>query len=386
MSEAMNRSSRSGRRALTIVIVMLLGAAAVLLLVYTFRQPPKVTADSGELVEIELKDDFRHRWMIENEQGSIRGPRSDGERVYYLTREGASAVDGESGEALWTTGTAAWGDLALGEGLLAYGGFDRVVRAFDSVTGAEKWQFRTAELGAAPAIAPGLVLVGEAGGQLHALDAGTGAERWRLNIASPINWIAADSGFVAVVSQASEDTNTLTVARLDDGDVLWKQTDYLRYRSIAVEGGVVLAQGERVNFRPQTSLLTAYDAATGKVVWEKQASAFVSPFSVLEGALYLGSSGAEGTRLARLDPKTGVEAWSREVDPMLSPQTGAVADGLLYYGGVSGLFAASAASGEPAWRAGLRAGKPAAPVVAGDSLCFVADGGQRLYAIDLPSR
>ncbi|MGH8937165.1 MAG: PQQ-binding-like beta-propeller repeat protein, partial [Acidimicrobiia bacterium] len=277
------------------------------------------------------------------------------------------ALDPESGEVRWRV-------LIGGEGLSAptggqetiyvvspAGGFNGMLRAFDSATGAERWRFVTGRLRTLrPGVGQGLVYLslagmeGDGGAEVVAVNSETGTERWRRKVGGEAN-----------------------PPPLLRGDVLYVGTDHPR-------------------------LLLALEAGTGEVLWQTDLPGPV-PGTPASGSgllfvavpLFADVSGEAEDRseVIALDPETGGIRWSQTVPGVVSGSP-AVANGDVYLGlrdfstGTGTLIALSAETGEERWRFTSEGEIAASPTVAED-LVLVADRpsdrSSNLYAVDAHS-
>ena len=149
-----------------------------------------------------------------------------------------------------------------------------------------------------------LVVLASADGSIRALDVDTGAVRWAARLGSKIvAGVGAAGDKVAVVTSAGE------LVVLQDGKTLWQQKlGVLAITSPLVAGG-------RVFVATPNKAVTAFDAASGKRLWQFQREA---------DALALGKAGVLmpvgdtlviglGGRLLGLNPSTGAQRWETPV-------------------------------------------------------------------------
>lgn len=233
------------------------------------------------------------RWSFHPRSVVQAPPLIAGEIVYIATDRATYALDARTGQLKWeaatghegafmagpayaqdvlyttggklllalesTTGKERWRverdtpftALAIDDQMVYVGNFDRVFRAFDRETGAERWTFTaTGEFWSAPAIDHGTVYVGNTDGTLYALQAQTGEKIWSFETASPdVSDPIIANGVVYVSDSAHE-----------------------------------LARGPRH--------LYALDAATGQELWTfETVSTFLPTPAVRDNAIYVTATG-----------------------------------------------------------------------------------------------
>lgn len=108
------------------------------------------------------------------------------------------ALDPKTGEALWETSTL--GTISASplysSGMVFVGGFDGWIRAYDAISGDEKWSFATRDhVYASPALLPdGAVVAPSCDGTVYALEPKTGKLRWAFDAGEPIRSSPAVDG------------------------------------------------------------------------------------------------------------------------------------------------------------------------------------------------
>ncbi len=152
------------------------------------------------------------------------------------------------------------------------------------------------------------VAVASSDGVVAALDARTGAELWRTNVGSQIAaGVGSDGHFAAVVTR----NNELIV--LDAGREIWRE-------KLSAQGFTApLVAGGRVFLLAADRSITAFDAQSGRKLWNQQRpgeSLVLRQAGVLLAVgdtLVAGLSG----RLVGLNPSTGAIRWE---SPIASPR------------------------------------------------------------------
>ena len=189
------------------------------------------------------------------------------ERVYALLGDRFVELEAATGKTLrvLASGVPPGGKALLCEGVLVLAA-GRLLRAFDSATGSERWRQTAA---AEDAIVEGarLLLTTGARKQLVCLDLATGTERWRADIASyparKKELLFAGSGIAVVVWERNwqKGENGIAAHALGDGRALWKQ-DYQASR--ATWANTVWLVDGLVWHRTGKAGLLARDPATGE--------------------------------------------------------------------------------------------------------------------------
>jgi outer membrane assembly lipoprotein YfgL len=141
-------------------------------------------------------------------------------------------------------------------------------------------------------------------GQVAAIDARTGADVWRLSLGTELSAGAGSDGrFVAVVSQENE---LITIV---NGRQIWRQ------KLGALTLTAPLVAGERIFVLSADRAVTAFDAASGRKLWQQQRTG---------DPLVLGQAGVIvavdntlvtglGGRLVGLNPTNGNTRWSAPI-------------------------------------------------------------------------
>ena len=149
-----------------------------------------------------------------------------------------------------------------------------------------------------------VLYVAGAGGQVAAVDSRTGADVWRVSLGAELSaGVGSDGRFAAVVSQENE------LIVLDKGRQIWKQ------KLGALTLTAPLVAGERVFVLSSDRSVSAFDAATGRKLWQQQRTG---------EALVLGQSGVIlavgdtlvtglGGRLVGLNPANGNTRWAAPI-------------------------------------------------------------------------
>jgi outer membrane protein assembly factor BamB len=165
-------------------------------------------------------------------------------------------------------------------------------------------QLGAMENSAQPHVVGSQVLLASANGTVTALLGDTGSVAWQLNVGVPlVSGVGSDGQTAAVVSEAGE------LIAMSSGKVLWKQ------RLGAVGLTSPLVAGARVFALSADRTVTAFDAASGRRLWQLQRSS---------DSLVLGQAGVlmavgdtlvvgVGGRLLGLNPLNGASRWEAPV-------------------------------------------------------------------------
>jgi outer membrane assembly lipoprotein YfgL len=137
-------------------------------------------------------------------------------------------------------------------------------------------------------------------GTVAAIDASTGSDRWRLRLATPLAaGVGSDGRYAAVVSKENE------VIVIDGGKLSWRQ------KLGATTLTAPLVAGARVFTLSADRTVSAFDAATGKRLWQQQRTgdALVlgeaGLLTAINDTLVAGLSG----RVVGMNPANGNSRW-----------------------------------------------------------------------------
>jgi outer membrane protein assembly factor BamB len=202
----------------------------------------------------------------------------------------------------------------VANGLVIFGSGDGHVYAVEAAGGALRWRFATGNVvHASPAYADGRVFIGSWDGKLYALDAASGRELWHAQTGlDPL--MANQQGFQSspavvgdTVYTGCRDAN-LYAFDVSTGQEKWRFPTGMSWviSSPAVRGG-------RVYFATSdSSLVHAVEAATGKPVWQQQASAYMFASPSLAGGVLL--QGELNGSLQARDHESGALLWEFQTE------------------------------------------------------------------------
>jgi outer membrane protein assembly factor BamB len=155
-----------------------------------------------------------------------------------------------------------------------------------------------------PRAVAGTLYLASSAGNVVALNAETGAVLWRVDLSKPlVAGVGSDGRYVSVITEDGE------LVTLEAGAVIWRQ----RLGAAALTAPLVA--GARVFTVSADRSVYAFDAATGKRLWQQQRGA---------DSLVLGQAGVLipfgdtlvlgiGGRLVGLNPQTGASRWEAPV-------------------------------------------------------------------------
>jgi len=270
------------------------------------------------------------------------------------------------------------GSPVVANGMVYIGSQDYNLYALNATTGALVWKYYTGyRADYSPAVANGIVYThyeDQNSGVVYtvALDAGTGTEVWKTQITE-----FGSLSTPTVVNGVLYENTDRQIAALDakTGYILWVSDDIdASANSVAsVANGVVYA----ITY---DGYLYAFDAATGKVLWNVYVNERGEAVAVVNGVLYASNDG-----LLAINAKTGALIWSFFVGPTqcnLSVACGpAVADGVVYAQDLTATYAFNAITGAPLWMTRI-AGTGSSPAVANGVVYIGAGYDNNIYALD----
>ncbi len=306
------------------------------------------------------------RWRTETGGWVMGRPTIAGESIYALSDDGfLYKLDKQTGRVIWrfdthggTVGRSmpnppdslAYDYLTSGatvvDGTVYIGSADKGLYAVDARTGRERWRFATGDIvRSTPAVDHGTVYFGSRDHFVYAVDAQTGALRWKYDtlrevVSSPL----VANGLVYIGSRCSD----LFAFDPATGAVRWRSF----YWTSWVESSARVRDGTLYIGSSDWQQALAIDAATGRKLWmfDTDGSAWSTP-AVTDRLVYIGAVGIphldyithHGGFFA-IDRRTGAAVWrypmteipdSRTYGVASSP---AVANGLVYFGGLDGTF------------------------------------------------
>lgn len=149
-----------------------------------------------------------------------------------------------------------------------------------------------------------VLYVAGAGGQVAALDARTGADVWRVALGTELSaGVGSDGRVAAVVSQENE------LIAIVNGRQIWK------YKLSALTLTAPLVAGERIFVLSSDRSVSAFDAATGRRLWQQQRTGEALVLGQAGVILAVGDTLVTGLggRLVGLNPANGNTRWSAPI-------------------------------------------------------------------------
>ena len=240
--------------------------------------------------------------------------------------------------------------------------------------------------GMTPVLSGGLLqVVAPGGNRLEALDPESGTVRWDLDI-SPYSSVRYSGDVVLLVT----DSGRVRAVDAATGKERWtRQRGGPGTQWVSSPGGDGPALGATPAPDGTTTLVTAVDPGSGKVLWEKRVKGALSPVRFVGGALYLLAANSDGftDAVVRIDTAGGKRAVRRIVlsAPLDQAQaTVAVSGDVVYLSGSGGALIALDTSGKkPAqlWRLETQVTHLSRPAADGRAV-YVTAGDGRLLAVD----
>jgi outer membrane protein assembly factor BamB len=320
------------------------------------------------------------------------------DRVYVGSLRGiAYCLNAKDGNIIWNytvhartqglqvaRGPAIGSSMAVVNGYVYFGCYDRNVYCLDAATGEKVWNFTTRNsVESSPAIYGGKVYIGSWDGSVYCLDAVTGAKIWNFTTGSLVESspaIADDKVYVGSVDGYVYCLDALT------GERVWSyQTGSLVQSSPAVVGGHVFIGSEDKN-------VYCLDALTGTKVWNYTLEGWVdSSPAVANGYIYVGCTKAEASdndlpsSLYCLDSATGNLVWNFTMKGGASYSSPAIAGDLVYIGDFyHDVYCFNATSGAEIWSCATGAHVNSSPAIAGGNV-YIGSWDYRVYAFGVTS-
>jgi outer membrane protein assembly factor BamB len=251
-----------------------------------------ITAGYNQTVKAMDRTTGDERWSYKTGYGVQGAPLIVEDRVYIATDREVYALDVESGQLVWkvTTGTegAYMGAPAYEEDVIYTTG-GKLLLALDAGSGRELWRTQKDEMFLGLAVADGLVYVGNFDRKLYAFDQSSGEERWSFE-GEEVFWSSP-----AVSEGVIYAGNARTVYALDakTGEQLWSFDG--ESRSISeplLSDGVVYVSDSSHELPRGPRHLYALDARSGKEVWTFESiSTFLPAPALGNGVIYVTSTG-----------------------------------------------------------------------------------------------
>ena len=149
-----------------------------------------------------------------------------------------------------------------------------------------------------------IVYLADSDGTVAAIDARTGGDVWRVELNAPLSaGVGTDGQFAAVVSRE----NVLIV--LKDGREAWRS----KLQALTVSAPLVA--GERVFVASADRSVSAFDAASGRRLWQQQRTGEALVLAQSGVLVAMGDTliAGLGGRLVGLNPANGATRWSAPI-------------------------------------------------------------------------
>jgi outer membrane protein assembly factor BamB len=305
------------------------------------------------------------KWKFET-QGLVRSRPALAEGTLYFVSDDGNlyALDVASGAETWRIDIGndllvrvlpverQWDYLqsspAVAEGVVYAGSADGNLYAVDAWTGKEKWQFATqARVRSSPAVAEGLVYVGSWDGHIYAVDTQTGQETWHFDTRGAYWPVQPSPTVVDGIVYCGSRNPWLYALDAKNGKQLWRYP----YNGSWVESSATVVDGIVYVGSSDSQVLNALDAKTGALKWDFHGTAyFWSSPAFADGVVYIGGMYYSQPFFYAVNAQTGQEKWKLSTGKTLEKgstlsgvvSSPAVADGLVFFGGLDGkLYAVS---------------------------------------------
>jgi outer membrane protein assembly factor BamB len=231
-------------------------------------------------------------WSFETENTIQAAPLIVGKRVYIATYQAVYALDLDFGTLLWgvLTGNedAFMGAPAYDDGVIYTTG-GKLLLALEADTGKEIWRVEKDEMFLGLAVANGFVYVGNWNKDIYAFDQATGEERWKFQANDEL-WLPPavneDTVYIGNV-------DTFYALNAQTGELRWsfKTSGNLVSEPVIAEDIIYMSDGNHETTRGPHHLY-ALDARTGEELWAFEITSTFLPAPALgEGVIYITTTG-----------------------------------------------------------------------------------------------
>ena len=243
------------------------------------------------LINIDAEVELRRQWSVNigNGQGGNYNeitPVIDGDMIFAASENGTvAAIDASSGDVRWRKrlDSVITGGVGAGEDLVMVGTEDAEIVVMSQATGEIIWaQAVSSEVLSPPQTNGDVVVAQTVDGKLVALDNVDGHQRWIYETTLPALTLRGTSTPVITPSGeviAGFSNGTLLAVSAEDGVLHWEERvavpegQYDIDRVIDVDGDLLL-DGSRVLASSYQGNLMAFDVASGRIVWGREASSY----------------------------------------------------------------------------------------------------------------
>lgn len=312
-----------------------------------------VGTDKGEL-RAYRNHDGKLAWAHQHGKRIFHAPCSDGERIYFTSESGLTAVSIKDGSVSWRFALACCDgpSIALAnQGLVYVGGNDGNLYALDAKTGKQRW---TSDfISDAPADPPGFA----------------GARARLQNTKARPSALASDGKtlYLSIFDQCR-----VVAVRADNGKRLWS------FQSGGWLYGSAIATDKQVFFGSQDDFFYCVDKQSGKEVWRHQTKGRIESGGVVDQKnVYFGS--CDGG-LYCLNQSDGKQQWRFATDPQADGRKSAIYSvpilrrgGVCFAAGEGQAYSVDCETGKLNWK--IR------PSDASHMYCSPATDGSRLFLV-----
>jgi eukaryotic-like serine/threonine-protein kinase len=215
------------------------------------------------------------------------------DRVYLATDHVTYALNLQSGELIWQTATgnegAFMGPPAFDQGVLYTTG-GRLLLALEADTGNELWRVEKDEMFLGLAVANGFVYVGNWDRYFYAFEQSTGEESWKFQAESEF-WSAPAVDAHVVYTGNNDSVYALNA---QSGERIWSyKTAGRAVSEPMLADGVLYVSDSAHEFPRGARHLYALDAVTGEELWVFETTSTFLPAPALgaDGTIYITSTG-----------------------------------------------------------------------------------------------
>ena len=234
-----------------------------------------VAGENGSVEKIDAKTG-EQVWRTKLDSDLSAGVGSDGNLTAVGALKGGVFVLGPDGKLLWkaTVQGEVFSPPLVGNGLVIVRTIDGQVIAFAAQTGEQKWNYRNRAVPLNLRVSAGMTFAGDAavlagfpGGGLVALNLQTGEPFWQTPVSFPkgvteverINDVSGPPTLVGEQACAVTFQGQIGCFDANSGRLLWEKP--FSSRSGLAQDDAVVAGGD------DWSVVTAYDAASGNMLW-----------------------------------------------------------------------------------------------------------------------
>jgi outer membrane protein assembly factor BamB len=331
------------------------------------------------LADVALPDAPERLWRVKVEGRIDTTPVASDGRIYFASSKGGLYGVDLGGKELWRSSIAP--DVfttppLVADALLVLGTGKGVLRAYDTGSGKEKWNY---DVGGSVQGSPnliglaggkkGVVAISQGDGCLHGIDLETGKGLWKMPAVERCDGSAGASGDYIVMGSCASALHIYSASRGV------KITDVSLGGDNQVAGGVAMS-GTQAFAGTRSGKLCAVDVAEAKILWtfaEGQGEAFATPAVNDRVVIY----GADDGKVYAVDRAKGTKVWAldtgnRPLSPVIARDRVVIASG-------GALLLADLAAGKKLWSAPVSDDITSPAVVGGMILVGGDDGTVTAY-------